>query len=110
MKELILNNMEAIITVITIIITWGLGQLSKKSRFISNNLIPLQNFIIGLLVSLVEWYITGSFNIQIALSGLIAGGTYDIKHNLSKIKKEKQEQKEEDADLFLERDDEDEII
>lgn len=74
-----------IITVVTIAITWLFGIISKKSKFISNNLIPLQNIIIGLIVALIEWIVTKNFNTAIAISGLIAGGSYDVIHNLEKI-------------------------
>lgn len=72
-------------TLITIVITWLLGILSKNSKFISNNLIPVQNVLIGVCVALVEWAITKDFKVALALSGLIAGGTYDVIHNLEKI-------------------------
>ena len=74
-----------IIMIITIIITWLLGKLSKKCSFISNNLIPIQNVIIGVIVAIVEWIITKDFNSAIAISGLLAGGSYDIIHNVGKI-------------------------
>ena len=78
-------ELSQIVMIITIVITWLLGILSKKSKFINNNLIPIQNLIIGLIVALIEWIITKDFNTAIALSGLVAGGTYDILHNLQKI-------------------------
>lgn len=74
-----------IIMAITILITWIFGMISKKSKFISNNLIPIQNVIIGLIVAIIEWIITKDFNTAIAISGIFAGGTYDILHNLKKI-------------------------
>lgn len=74
-----------IITLVTIAITWLFGIISKKSKFISNNLIPLQNIIIGVIVALIEWIVTKDFNTAIAISGLIAGGSYDVIHNLEKI-------------------------
>lgn len=78
-------EISQLIMLITIIVTWILGILSKKCTFISNNLIPIQNLIIGLIVAGIEWIITKDFNTAIALSGLVAGGTYDILHNLQKI-------------------------
>ena len=38
-------------------------------------------------MALIEWFITKDFSTAIALSGLIAGGSYDIFHNLEKIVK-----------------------
>lgn len=74
-----------IITIVTLLITWLLGHLSKKSNFISNNIIPLQNVLIGVSIALIEWFITKDFKTSIALSGILAGGTYDIIHNLDKM-------------------------
>ena len=83
-------DLTQIITIVTIIATWVLGIVAKKSKWINNNLIPVQNIIIGLIVAVIEWVITKDFSTAIALSGLIAGGSYDIFHNLEKIvKKEK---------------------
>lgn len=76
-----------ILTVVTIVITWIMGYFAKKSSFISNNLIPLQNISIGLVIAIIEWVITKDFNTAIALSGLLAGGAYDVFHNLEKIVK-----------------------
>lgn len=74
-----------IITMVTIIVTWILGIVSKKSKFINNNLIPIQNILIGVVVAIIEWIITKDFKVAIALSGLFAGGVYDIIHNLDKM-------------------------
>ena len=74
-----------IITMVTIIVTWILGIVSKKSKFINNNLIPVQNILIGVVVAIIEWIITRDFKVAIALSGVLAGGTYDIIHNLDKM-------------------------
>lgn len=78
-------ELSQLIMLITILVTWLLGIASKKCKFISNNLIPVQNLAIGLIVAIVEFIITKDFNTAIALSGLVAGGTYDILHNLQKI-------------------------
>lgn len=79
-------TLEYLISLITIIVTLVLGIASKKSSKIKNNLIPIQNLLIGIIVAIVEWIITKDFNTAIAISGLIAGGTYDIVHNLQKLK------------------------
>ena len=78
-------TLEYLISLITVIVTLVLGIVSKKSPKIKNNLIPIQNLLIGTIVAIVEWIITKDFNSAIALSGLIAGGTYDIIHNLEKL-------------------------
>lgn len=78
---------EEIISILTIVITIIFGFFSKKSNFISNNLIPIQNLVIGLVIALVEFLVTKDFSTAIAMSGIFAGGTYDIFHNLSKMDK-----------------------
>lgn len=74
-----------ILTIVTIVITWLLGIVAKKSNFIKNNLIPIQNLVIGLVIAVIEWIITKDFKVAIALSGVLAGGLYDIPNNLAKI-------------------------
>lgn len=80
-------ELTQIVSLVTIIATWLLGILAKKSKFINNNLIPVQNILIGVVVAIVEWIITKDFSLAIAMSGLIAGGSYDVIHNLEKIMK-----------------------
>lgn len=78
-----------ILTIVTIIVTWVFGILAKKSTFVNNNLIPIQNIVIGLVIAIIEWIVTKDFSLAIAVSGLIAGGSYDVFHNLEKIVKNK---------------------
>lgn len=78
-------ELEYIIVLVTMVVTWVLGIVSKKVPFISNNLIPIQNLLIGLIVAIIEYIITKDFNIAIATSGLLAGGIYDIKNNAKKL-------------------------
>lgn len=74
-----------IIAVVTFFVTLILGYFSKKSSFIKNELIPVQNILVGLIVAIIEWIITKDFESAIMVSGILAGGTYDIFHNLEKI-------------------------
>ena len=78
-------ELTQIITVVTVILTWILGIFTKKSKFISNNLIPIQNILIGLTVAIIEWVITKDFKVALALSGLFAGGAYDVINNINKM-------------------------
>ena len=79
---------EEIISILTIVITLIFGFLSKKSTFISNNLIPIQNLVIGVTIAIVEFIFTKDFSTAIAMSGIFAGGTYDVVHNLNKMMKD----------------------
>lgn len=74
-----------VISIITIFVTWILGMFAKKWPSFNNNLIPVQNLAIGIIATLIQWLITKDFQMAIALSGIIAGGTYDIYHNLKKL-------------------------
>lgn len=78
-------DLNTLVSLVTIIVTWGLGVVSKKYTCLNNKLIPIQNMLIGLIVAAIEWIVTKDFSTAIALSGLIAGGSYDIFHNLEKI-------------------------
>ena len=80
-------ELTEILTIVTIVVTWILGSLAKKFNWINTNLIPLQNIAIGLIIAIIEWIITKNFSTAIALSGILAGGAYDIFHNLEKIVK-----------------------
>jgi Na+/glutamate symporter len=81
-------ELTEIISISTFVVTLILGMISKKSKWFKNHLIPIQNIAIGLVVSIIEWIITKDFSTAIALSGLLAGGTYDLIHNLQKLLKE----------------------
>ncbi len=76
-----------LISVVTFFATLILGYFSKKSSFIKNEMIPLQNLLVGVIVTVIEWIITKDIETSIMISGILAGGTYDIFHNLEKILK-----------------------
>ena len=78
-------EISTLISLVTIIVTCVLGIVSKKYTKLNNKLIPIQNIVVGLIVALIEWIVTKDFKVAIALSGIIAGGTYDIFHNLEKL-------------------------
>lgn len=78
-------ELEYIVSLVTILVTFVLGIIAKKNPKISNKLIPMQNLLVGLIVAIIEFAITKDFKVAIAVSGLIAGGTYDIVHNLNKL-------------------------
>lgn len=81
-------ELTEIISIVTFFVTIIMGVISKKSKWFNNNLIPVQNIAIGLIVAVIEWIITKDFSTAIALSGVVAGGTYDIVHNLNKLRRD----------------------
>jgi len=74
-----------ILMIITFFVSLILGFIAKKSKYVSTNLIPIQNLCIGVIFAFVEWCITKNCNNAIIISGILAGGTYDIFHNLNKL-------------------------
>lgn len=80
-------TINEILPLITYLIALLLGYIAKKCNFISDNLIPIQNILVGLVIAIIDYAFTKDFNIAIATSGLIAGGSYDIVHNLEKMKR-----------------------
>ena len=74
-----------IVSLVTFVVTLISGYIVKKIPQISNKLIPLQNLAIGLIVAVIEWIITKDFSTAIMLSGVVAGGVYDIGHNIKKL-------------------------
>ena len=74
-----------IISLVTFGVTFIGGLIVKRIPQISNKIIPLQNLAIGLIVAVIEWAITKDFSTAIMLSGVLAGGVYDVQHNLKKI-------------------------
>lgn len=82
-------NTEYLIALITVIVEIIMGFITKKNPKISNKLIPIQNLLIGVIVAITEFIITKDFNVAIAISGLFAGGTYDVVKNLIKLKGDK---------------------
>ncbi len=78
-------DITTIMTLVTILVTYICGLIAKKHPKFNNKLIPIQNILVGLIVALIEWIVTKDFKVAIALSGIIAGGTYDIFHNLEKL-------------------------
>ena len=86
--EFINNNTELIISLLTMTLTWILGFVSKRCPDINNNLIIIQNIVIGLAVSIFYFIITKDFNLAITLSGLFAETGYNLIHNIEKLIKE----------------------
>lgn len=86
--EYLANNVETIITLASMVITWVLGFLAKKSPYINNNLIIIQNIVVGLIASGIYFFITKDVSTAITLSGLFAETGYNLIHNIEKLLKE----------------------
>ena len=85
--EFINQNTELVITILTMALTWILGFISKRCPYVNNNLIIIQNIVIGLSVSIFYFIITKDFNLAITLSGLFAETGYNLIHNIEKLVK-----------------------
>ena len=77
--------LENIIALVTVVVSFFLGKLSKKNNFVKNELIPLQNLFVGIVVAVIYYLMTKDISVSIATAGLFAGGTYDIVHNMKKM-------------------------
>ena len=84
MKELILSNMEFIISFVTICVTWICGKFAKKSSLIEDKRIPIQNITIGIIMTLIYYAATGDLSMVVASGSPIATLLYDLIHNLRK--------------------------
>ena len=78
-------NTTNLVGIISLVITLICGLIAKKVKWFNNNLIPIQNLLIGITLAIVDYFITKDFSVAVSVSGLVAGGTYDIIHNLNKI-------------------------
>ena len=87
-------NIEIIMSLVTIVATLILGLLAKKATWISDHIIPIQNLFIGIVVSIIYYFMTKDVSVTIAMSGIIAGGTYDIVKNLKALTDNSQDNKE----------------
>ena len=67
-------ELETIVVLVTVVVTFLCGLIAKKVSWFNNHLIPIQNILIGVIVAIIEFIITKDFSVAIALSGLIAGG------------------------------------
>ena len=76
-------TLEQIIIVVTAGVSFIFGTLAKKFKWMESKYIPVQNLVIGVIVSLLYYFMVDSSDIVnaviIAFSGLIAGGGYDLK-------------------------------
>lgn len=91
--EFITNNVDMIIALFTMVLTLVLGSLSKKCSYINNNIIIIQNIVVGLFASGIYYIITKDFNIAITLSGLFAETGYNLFHNVQKLTEERKNSK-----------------
>lgn len=82
MKEFIIQNMELIISLVSMIITWLLGKITKRYTKLSNKLIPLQNAIIMIICVVIYYFATGNVSTVIAAGSPVATLIYDVLHNI----------------------------
>lgn len=78
-------ELTTIVSIVTFIVTLILGEIAKRFNFVEKNMIPIQNICVGIVIACFEFMVTKDFKLSIMISGLVAGGTYDIIHNLQKI-------------------------
>ena len=85
MKEFLIENIEIIISIVTMIITWICGKLAKKNKHILNNRIPIQNIIIAIVMTGIYYLITGDISMVVASGSPVATLIYDAVHEYNNI-------------------------
>lgn len=105
MKEFIIDNMELIISFVSMIITWLMGKVIKHHTSISNKLIPLQNTIIMIVCVVIYYLATGDISTVIAAGSPVATLIYDVLHNIKLYNLSRLNDFETD-ELYSEKDDE----
>ncbi len=78
-------DINTIMTLVTIIVTYICGLIAKRHPKFNNKLIPIQNLLIGFIVAIINFIITKDFNGSIVVAGLLTGGTYDLVKNLNDL-------------------------
>ena len=79
-----------IIQIVTLAVTLLLGIISKKHPSINNKMIPIQNLCIGIISSVIYYFITKDINLVIVAIGVGAGGAYDLIKNTYELLKDKE--------------------
>lgn len=80
-------DINAIMTLVTALVTFVCGLIAKNNPKFNNKLIPVQNLLIGMIVTAIDFAITKDFNTAIAFTGLFTGGVYDLGKNLMELLK-----------------------
>lgn len=81
-------DVSTIISLVTIVVTFVLGIVAKKNKFIKNNLIPVQNLLVGCTAFVINYILTKDINASLIGVGLFTGGTYDLVKNFQIIQTE----------------------
>lgn len=75
-------EINTIISLVTMIVTFICGLIAKKVKWFNNKLIPMQNLIIGVVAGGIYYYMTRDIDLVIVTCGLGTGGVYDLGKNL----------------------------
>ncbi len=59
-------ELATIIGIVTVIVTFVLGIITKKYTFLNSKLIPIQNLLVGIIASVIYYCITKDINVVIA--------------------------------------------
>ena len=75
-------EINTIISLVTMIVTFLCGLIAKKVKWFNNKLIPVQNLLIGVIAGGIYFYMTRDIDLVIMAVGLGTGGAYDLGKNL----------------------------
>ena len=77
-------EITSIITIVTVVVTFFMGIISKKFELVESKYIPIKNVVIGLIAGIICYGLQldgmdlGTSVITCIISALGAGGTYDL--------------------------------
>ena len=75
-------EINTIISLVTMGVTFICGLVAKKVKWFNNKLIPIQNLLIGIISVVIYYLITGDIELALTGVGLLTGGAYDLGKNL----------------------------
>ncbi len=81
--------MEETITFATMLITTICGYIATKIPWINNKIIPLQNILIGLTISIIYYINTQDFSYSVTMAGIFSTGIYSIGDNIADMMNQK---------------------
>ncbi len=94
--------MEQMITLSTMIITMVCGYISTKIPWFNNKLIPIQNILIGITMSVIYYLYSKDISYSVTMAGIFSTGIYSLSDNLMElINQKKEESKDELFNLSI---------
>ncbi len=86
--------MEQIVTIATMVITMLCGYIATKIPWFNNKLIPIQNILIGVSISVIYYIYSKDISYSVTMAGILSTGVYSLSDNLMELFNQKKEEKQ----------------